>query len=390
MIVLAGTADLIRLVTSSANALDVHATYLDSTAAAPYTPQRQNTTIATATTTTVLAAPGASVTRDLRTLSAHARGGANTITVEYYDGAAAFRLESVALTTGEKLEYEHGAGWRVRSADGSLKGVGAVGPIGATGPVGPYAGAISIPYTFSTTTTDADPGAGTLRLDNATQNLATTIRADLLDSLGSTVTALLDSFALANVSIKGQLRLVDLTTPTNWIVFSLTAVASPSGYRNITVAVIASSSASPFANGASVLLMFTPSSSTVFTLADGFVVDLLPTTNARGTVAAAATVITTVPLTSGYWHSITYEYTAKRSTGAYYVYRTQVECYRPAAGSATLHLVPTLTPTEYPLDQNQSVAITVSGNNVLFTLTNGSADSWTYAVYSGSIARPLP
>jgi hypothetical protein len=129
---------------------------------------------------------------------------------------------------------------------------------------------------------------------------------------------------------------------------------------------------------------------TVYGLGDGFQVDLLPTTSARGSVAAAATVVTTVPLTSGYWHSITYEYTGKRSTGVYYVYRTQIEAYRPLAGNATLHLVPTLTPTEYPLDQGQTVVITVSGANVVFTLTNGSADSFTYAIYAGSISKPLP
>jgi hypothetical protein len=118
-------------------------------------------------------------------------------------------------------------------------------------------GAMAIPYTFSTTTTDADPGAGTLRLDNATQNLATTIRADLAGSDGSTWTAVLDTFDDSTSTVKGHIMLQKLADATKWIVFSVSALASPSGYKNITVAVVASSTASPFADGDSIVLKFT-------------------------------------------------------------------------------------------------------------------------------------
>ena len=117
-------------------------------------------------------------------------------------------------------------------------------------------GAISIPYTFSTTTTDADPGAGVLRLDNATQNTATTIRADTLDSAGSDWTAAIDVFDDSTSTIKGFLRLVKQSDGTKWLIFSVSALASPAGYKNITVAVVASSTANPFTNGDSILLDF--------------------------------------------------------------------------------------------------------------------------------------
>lgn len=135
MIVLSTTSDILRVTTSTTAALDVHASYVDN-AIGSFTPGRQNTAISTATTTTVLASPASSTQRGVEHFSASARGGANTVTVEQHDGSNAFRLASVALGSGETLEYEHGQGWRVRSADGSLKGVGAVGPTGPQGPMG--------------------------------------------------------------------------------------------------------------------------------------------------------------------------------------------------------------------------------------------------------------
>lgn len=117
--------------------------------------------------------------------------------------------------------------------------------------------ATSIPYTFSTTTTDADPGNGILRLDNATQNIATTIRADLVGSEGSTWTSLLDIFDDSTSTTKGFIMLMKSGDATKWLLFSVSALASPAGYKNITVANVASSAVSPFADGDSLILKFT-------------------------------------------------------------------------------------------------------------------------------------
>lgn len=119
-------------------------------------------------------------------------------------------------------------------------------------------GAIAIPYTFSTTTTDADPGNGILRLNQATQNTATVIRADLLGSDAATYTAVLDTFDDTSGAIKGYIRLVKASDATKWLIFSVSALASPSGYKNITVANIGSSAANPFANSDAIMLYFTP------------------------------------------------------------------------------------------------------------------------------------
>lgn len=117
-------------------------------------------------------------------------------------------------------------------------------------------GAMAIPYTFSTTTTDADPGAGFLRLDNATQNIATTIRADLAGADGSTFTDVLATFDDSTSTVKGYILLQALADATKWILCSVSALAAPAGYRNITVAVVASSAASPFANNDDIVLKF--------------------------------------------------------------------------------------------------------------------------------------
>lgn len=115
---------------------------------------------------------------------------------------------------------------------------------------------IAIPYTFSSTTTVADPGAGTIRLNNATQTSATALLADLVDGIGTTVTGLLDQFDDSTSTVKGYLRLTKAGDETKWLVFAVTAMASPSGYRNITVSGGVGSSTSPFADGDNVTLTF--------------------------------------------------------------------------------------------------------------------------------------
>src|SRR5206468_10242109 len=53
-----------------------------------------------------------------------------------------------------------------------------------------------------------------------------------------------------------DLRLFKTTDPTKWLVFTVSAVASPSGYKNVTVANVDGSSASPFSNGDAITMKF--------------------------------------------------------------------------------------------------------------------------------------
>lgn len=121
----------------------------------------------------------------------------------------------------------------------------------------PPPGGTIIPYIFSSTTTDSDPGAGHLRLNSTPQNTSTIIRVDLIDDEGTDWTTALDTLAVTSGDIKGYIRLHKAADATRWIEFALTAVSSAVGYRNLDVTVIDFSAANPFANGDRLFLAFT-------------------------------------------------------------------------------------------------------------------------------------
>jgi hypothetical protein len=118
---------------------------------------------------------------------------------------------------------------------------------------------VSMKYTFDgTSQADADPGAGKFRLSAAAQNTSTVIRFDVTDANGVNVTAVLDALDdSTSTANKGILRLQHATDITKWITFNVVSIATPAGYRNITGTVQASSAASPFANGDSIIMSFT-------------------------------------------------------------------------------------------------------------------------------------
>ena len=113
------SSDVLQVVTSSANAVDAISCYSDTTTAL-FTPGRQSATIAAATTTPLISAPAAGTQRNVTNVRIFARGGANTLTIRYNTGSN-FDLGTFALASGETLEYENGAGWRVLDAAGQLK-----------------------------------------------------------------------------------------------------------------------------------------------------------------------------------------------------------------------------------------------------------------------------
>lgn len=127
MLLLTSTADLIEVVTDSGANVDVHASYVDL-AAAVVTPGRKNTAIASATTTTVVAAPGAATQRNVKTLhlrNRHASTSAGVI-VRHTDGTTTAELVKCTLLAGETLSYVDGQDFVVRDANGAVKGPGAL------------------------------------------------------------------------------------------------------------------------------------------------------------------------------------------------------------------------------------------------------------------------
>lgn len=94
-------------------------------------------------------------------------------------------------------------------------------------------------FTYSTTTADADPGAGTFRANNATLSSATALYVDLAEHGATDVTAWLDSLDDNTGTIKGRIRLASIADPTKWIVYNLTGWTTAAGYRKLTVVYVA-------------------------------------------------------------------------------------------------------------------------------------------------------
>lgn len=94
---------------------------------------------------------------------------------------------------------------------------------------------VGLGYTFSTTTADADPGSGILRFNNATPASVTSIFIDNLDGQGADVSAFLDTWDDASTTNASVLVLRSITTPSEVIIFNITAVVDSTGYRTLTV-----------------------------------------------------------------------------------------------------------------------------------------------------------
>lgn len=112
MLLLTATTDTLELDTDSAATVDVHASWMDYNGTT-VTPGRTNTAIASATTTTILAAPASSTQRALKTLHVRNRHAslAVTVTLVYDQNGTEFELHKVILNANDALEYVEGIGF---------------------------------------------------------------------------------------------------------------------------------------------------------------------------------------------------------------------------------------------------------------------------------------
>jgi hypothetical protein len=111
MLLLPTTSDSLELVTSAAVAVDYVASWADHSssgvAASAGTGQ-----VSTATTTTIVAAPGASTQRQIRGLTLRNAGSADvTVTVQAKPSGTARTIVKAAIQPGETLAYSDGRGW---------------------------------------------------------------------------------------------------------------------------------------------------------------------------------------------------------------------------------------------------------------------------------------
>jgi hypothetical protein len=120
-------------------------------------------------------------------------------------------------------------------ATGPAGAAGATGSAGADGADGNSAG---LYYTFSTTTSMADPGAGILRFNNATPASVTAIAVDdtTADSGNPDVSAFVNSWAdSTNTTEKGELIVREVGSPENIHIFTVTGVTDNAGWTEVAV-----------------------------------------------------------------------------------------------------------------------------------------------------------
>lgn len=120
MLLLTSTSDVIRVITgSAANNVEVHASWVDMNGAT-ITPGRQNTSITTATTTTVVPSPGASTHRNVRALYITNKSTISCeVAVEHYDGTTAIEMYGVVLLPNENMTFNEEGKWTHRDANGA-------------------------------------------------------------------------------------------------------------------------------------------------------------------------------------------------------------------------------------------------------------------------------
>lgn len=113
-------------------------------------------------------------------------------------------------------------------------------------------------FYFSTSTVAADPTAGRIRLNQATQDTATTIRVSETNGRLVSVLPWLDVMAGGATSPLGVVTLSDAINPARFIRFDLTAMTDQGTYWDLTVTPVESSHDNPFVDGGAVVLGFIP------------------------------------------------------------------------------------------------------------------------------------
>jgi hypothetical protein len=122
------------------------------------------------------------------------------------------------------------------------------------------AGGDSALFQYSTTTADADPGAGFFRLDNATIASATEMFIDDLEYNGTNIEAWVQSWddVTGNDTNRGRIRITKAQSLDTWMVFKVAgAITNASGYTKVTLVYI--DSAGTFTNNDKCWIAFTAS-----------------------------------------------------------------------------------------------------------------------------------
>jgi hypothetical protein len=141
----------------------------------------------------------------------------------------------------------------VTGPNGPTGATGVEGPIGATGPQGNFGGA-SFDYTFSTSTTNADPGAGFLRFNSATLSSATALYIDDADDAGNDIQSFLRTIDDSTSALKGHFKIYNKTNSGDFAIFTISSVTENTGYFTVDCSLI--SGATAFSNNEDIVITF--------------------------------------------------------------------------------------------------------------------------------------
>ena len=148
-----------------------------------------------------------------------------------------------------------------QGADGSSGSAGAQGAAGSTGAQGAQGaegsfGGATFYYTFESNTNNAQPGAGDLRLDNSTQNTSTGIYIDDTDENGNDISSFLQTIDDSTSTIKGHVKISNKLDPSQFIIFTISSLTDNTGYFDVTVSAVDSSTANPFSANEDIIVTF--------------------------------------------------------------------------------------------------------------------------------------
>lgn len=121
MIVLNATTDSLELTTSAAVSTDYHFSFATVDAAAlTFVPASNSANVATATTTTVVAAPSAGTVRQVKFAAVRNRSttAAQTITIKVDVSATEFQVFAATLQPGDTAVFTDAQGWSVLTSSG--------------------------------------------------------------------------------------------------------------------------------------------------------------------------------------------------------------------------------------------------------------------------------
>ena len=176
--------------------------------------------------------------------------GATGTSVQGATGTATQGIQGILGNQGATGTATQGAtGTATQGATGTAT-QGIQGRQGVTGNRG------GIPYVFSTTTTDSDPGNGTIRFNNASFASVTQIYIDNQDSLTINQTGWFDTWDDSTNTQKGYLVIQGLPSVglLDSVIFSVTSITAATGYYKINVTYVSGGVA--FSGGVELALSF--------------------------------------------------------------------------------------------------------------------------------------